>query len=464
MGAYAKSSRPGRHAQLLLRDNARMRTAPLPRPGLTLVLDRRARSAVGWTWLGSRLLVAVAAIVVAPLYGRSVSERTFDVRALTHPFGDGGLAGATSSALSSLAHWDAIHYLDVAVNGYGRAAPGDVRAAFYPLYPMLVHVAAGFSSSPGVVLVAAYLVSAASFLGALWLLRELVGLELGSRPAMRTVLLLAVFPAAFYYSAPYPESLFLLVSVGAVYAARRGRWAWAGLLAAAASATRPQGLLVAIPIALMYLYGPRSDGVPSALAGHAKGLRERMRPRYPIRRSAAWIALAPAGIVLFSLYLWAKVGDPLAWRAVESGAYRYALLNPVTGLWRAATAAVSGAGHLLSGTPTVIHHFPDPWLAEARVVAFVVLALGWVAAVGAFRRLPLPYGAYAAASLFVPLVLQVPEEPLRGLTRYVCVVFPLFMWLAIVCERPRVRMPVLAASIAGLVLLTAQFAAWRWVA
>ena len=40
-----------------------------------------------------------------------------------------------------------------------------------------------------------------------------------------TVWLVALFPAALYFGAPYSESLFLLVSVGAFYAARTGRWA-----------------------------------------------------------------------------------------------------------------------------------------------------------------------------------------------------------------------------------------------
>ena len=69
---------------------------------------------------------------------------------------------------------------------------------------------------------AAYLVSLAAFLGALVLLHRLTELELGRRLARPTLLLLAVFPAAVYFGAPYSESLFLLLAVGAFYAARSG--------------------------------------------------------------------------------------------------------------------------------------------------------------------------------------------------------------------------------------------------
>src|SRR5207244_13400884 len=95
---------------------------------------------------------------------------------------------------------------------------------------------------------------------------------------------------------------------------------------------------------------------------------------------------------------------------------------------------------------------------------FVALLLGAVATVGALRRLPIAYGVYPLMALALALTTQLRPEPLRSLTRYLVVVFPLFMWLAIVCERKLVRVPVLALWIAGLGVLTAQFASWRWIA
>ena len=80
--------------------------------------------------------------------------------------------------------------------------------------------AAKFDTPP-----AAYAVALAAFLGALTLLHRLVSLELGRPLARPVLLLLAVFPAALYFGAPYAESLFLLLAVGAFYAARTGRWA-----------------------------------------------------------------------------------------------------------------------------------------------------------------------------------------------------------------------------------------------
>ena len=42
-----------------------------------------------------------------------------------------------------------------------------------------------------------------------------------------------------------------------------------------------------------------------------------------------------------------------------------------------------------------------------------------------------------AASLLLPLTFPVTPQPLMSLPRFVAVLFPLFMWLAIVCEERR---------------------------
>src|SRR3954462_12767766 len=182
-----------------------------------------------FTW--SRALALVVAIFAAVNFGPAgggLSARnaaTFDDPALTHSLG-----GAGDVLLAPLARWDAVWYLEIASSGYGGEQH---RAAFFPLYPLLVRAVGELGGgSPGALLIASYLVALAAFLGALVLLHRLVTLELGRPLAGPTLLLLAFFPAALYFGAPYSESVFLLASVGAFYAARTGSWAWAGLAAA----------------------------------------------------------------------------------------------------------------------------------------------------------------------------------------------------------------------------------------
>ena len=65
--------------------------------------------------------------------------------------------------------------------------------------------------------------------------------------ARRTLLYVAVFPFAYFFTQVYTESLFLLTSVSAVAAAVASRWGWAGLFGALAALTRPNGILIAVP-------------------------------------------------------------------------------------------------------------------------------------------------------------------------------------------------------------------------
>jgi hypothetical protein len=51
-----------------------------------------------------------------------------------------------------------------------------------------------------------------------------------------------------------------------------------------------------------------------------------------------------------------------------------------------------------------------------------------------------------------------------SLPRFVAVLFPLFIWLAVVCEERGRTLHVAGASAIGLGLFTTQFAAWEWIA
>jgi hypothetical protein len=382
------------------------------------------------------LLVAVfAALSFGPATGGLAAENAakFDDPTLTH--------AAADPLLAPLARWDSVWYLRIADSGYGDSAP---RAAFFPLYPLLVRaVATPFGASEGVLLVAAYVLSLAAFLGALVLLHRLTELELGRRLARPTLLLLAVFPAALYFGAPYSESLFLLLAVGAFYAARTGSWAWAGACAGLASATRSAGLLLAIPLAMLW-WGSR--------------------PRHA--RDAAWLLLAPLGIAAYATWLGLVEGDALRFLDVQK-AWSRDLAVPLAGAWDGLVAAVDGVRQLASGSRTPVYFevaAGDPFrIAAINVMLFATLVFALVAAVGVWRRLPRAYGAWVGASLLLPLTFPVTPQPLMSLPRFVAVLFPIFMWLALVCEERRNTDLVVTAFAVGLGLFTAQYASWHWV-
>ena len=403
-----------------------------------------AFGAAGRVFLFSRLAVLCVAILAAlqfdgPDPNGDEGERyaaTNDTPALTQPFD-----GFPDAVLSPLARWDAVWYLEIARSGYGD----EQRAAFFPLYPLLTRaVGALGGGSEGALLVASYLVSLAAFLGALVLLHKLVALELGRRLAGPALLLAAVFPASLYFGAPYSESLFLLASVGAFYAARTGHWAWAGVAGAAASGTRSAGVLLLLPLAVLWWQS---------------------RPRR--RRDAAWLLLAPLGLVAYAVWLQLAHGDWSAFLDVQEIWLRE-FAGPFAGAWDGLVAAVDGARQLLSGsrTPVLFEEAGgDPFVVAGKnLVLFGFLAFAVVASVGVVRRLPRAYGVYVVAALALPLSFPVEPQPLMSLPRFLAVLFPLFMWLALVSEERRATPAVAAVCGMGLGLFVTQFATWQWVA
>ena len=86
------------------------------------------------------------------------------------------------------------------------------------------------------------------------------------------------------------------------------------------------------------------------------------------------------------------------------------------------------------------------------------------ATVGVWRRLPLAYAAYVVAALALPLSFPIGPQPLMSLPRFLAVLFPIFMWLAVWCEERRNTEYVVALFAMGLGLFTAQYATWHFIA
>src|SRR3954451_12881176 len=341
------------------------------RPHAGIVRDAAVAEALRALCL-SRLLVWAAGAGAAALWGLSGRVALFAPCAVTRPFGPAG-----DALVAPLARWDSVWYLAIANDGYPADDPR--RAAFFPLYPLLVRGAKALVGSP---IVAGVAVSLVCFGVALMLLHRLTALELGPAAADETVWALALFPAAVFFSAVYIEALDLMLSVGCLYAARTGRWAWAGTLGALGAATRSAGVLLVVPLAIMWL--ARGDLARARRRRHAG--------------DAAWIALVPAGLAAFCAALALGGGDAFApLHAQDVWSRRFAW--PFAGVWDGTAAAWRG-----------LHHLDAPF-ARADVVLFCFLLLAIPAVAGVLRRLPPAYGAYVVAALAPPLTY--PLHPIQ---------------------------------------------------
>jgi hypothetical protein len=364
-----------------------------------------------------------------------------------------GLSDLGRLLTAGLNQWDAAWYRGIAAWGYARPTQSK---AYFPLYPLLIRTV-GFVTGD---IYASVIISLVAFLVALFLLYRLVELDFAPEVATATVALVAFCPIAFFFSAIYTESLFLALTVGAIYAARREHWLLAGLAGAFASATRNEGMLVVLPIAIIYLYGPRGD----AQAPHSRwydarqGIRV-LLPRYRLDRRLWPILLVPAGVLAYSAYLALKYHAGTAWITDEKY-WGHQATNPVEGLIQGAQAAWAGTG------PIVAH--PDgqaaSWMYGANVVDFLTCLGGLALLVLCIRRLPAAYSVYAAAAFVLPLTSPVKYIPLASFPRYALIIFPMFICAALYLVRRGWTLLAVFAGGASLLILTYVFAIGRWVA
>ncbi|HEX3910838.1 MAG TPA: mannosyltransferase family protein [Solirubrobacteraceae bacterium] len=428
----------------------------------------------------SRLLVWAVGVATLATYGFGPVRHAFNPPGLTRGFGWlGDLLAAPA------ARWDASWYLVIAHYGYRPDLGGftSSRDAFFPLYPLGLK-GLGLLGLP--LIAAGVLISLLALAAALYGIHRLVTLELArsgrasAETARLAVLLTAFAPMAFFLSAVYSESLYLALSVGLFYAARRGRWATVGMLGALAGATRSTGIVLILPALIFYLYGPREDlradfprsrrGLPPATAASA-AWRERLHaltPRYRIRRDMLWLAPAPLGLGLYMLYLGLAGGDPMApFHAQDVWGRHFA--GPYLGVWDGVQAAFESARQLLSFQQAHVYFATGgegPFVAaEHNLLLMAFLAAAIVALIGVLRRLPFAYGAYVLAALALPLSYPVTAQPLMSLPRFLVVLFPLTIWFASwLAARPRLQRPALVGSGTLMAFFLAQFATWHWVA
>jgi hypothetical protein len=377
-----------------------------------------------WTaFWRSRLFIWVIGTVAFLIRGANVHYRT-----LADPDRISSTLGSVGNVLGAPAvRWDSIFYVQIAEHGYRSLSP----TAYFPFYPLLVHVGSWLVLSP---IIAGILISCVATLVGLVIVHRLTDRELGPGPARIAVMLVAFAPLSIYLSAVYTEGLFLALSAGTFYAARRGRWWLTGILGGLAAMTRITGVLLFAPALLLYLYGPRDDA--EARPRTRSGFVAALRPRYPLEPSALWLGLIPAGLAAFCAYTALRgFGLTATFHSQHLGGHQFT--TPFEGIWQGIMAAR--------------HHFRQ----------LAVLIVSALALVGVFRRLPPAYGVYVLLGLLIPLSSPSTGDPLRGLPRYASMLFPVFMWAGAWSAGRWFKPLVLGGTILLLTVSTIQFATWH---
>lgn len=164
-----------------------------------------------------------------------------------------GPFAARGGLLNVLTSGEAARYLQLAQNGASTSAPVlDTASAFFPVFPLLLKFGSAVFGDVGVVGIA---IANLCLLAAGLLLYRLMQLDdrEDDRMSRVAVILLMFSPASYFFTCALPDSTALLLAIGAVLAARTGRWIIASACALLLCGTMNIGFWIVIPLAVEYL-------------------------------------------------------------------------------------------------------------------------------------------------------------------------------------------------------------------
>ncbi|HNJ98281.1 MAG TPA: glycosyltransferase family 39 protein [Ilumatobacteraceae bacterium] len=358
---------------------------------------RRAIRRAGLVYLFSRLCTVLGAAIVA-----AEIRHDEDTRLQDFPWarwGDPHYAGRevpismVRLVRDVFTSWDGAWYMRIARSGYPHHIAAnvtydmpDARAAFFPVFPGIVrvldHVLPG---GPAVAALALnFLLGALAVLLVGVLARDIFGVATGER----AMVLMALFPGSFVLSFAYTEAVLIVLAALTLLLLQRSQWVAAGVVAAVATATRPNGIAVCVACA-----------VAAGLAIHRR--REWRALVAPI--------LSPLGFLGFQWWLGHHTGERGVWFRVQTEAWGEGTSFGFTAVRRTAQA--------------IINPVSSPTNSITAVCVAALVFMFWLART---HRIPAPMVAYSA----MITVLMVIPETVTARPRFVYTAFPLLICVA----------------------------------
>jgi multisubunit Na+/H+ antiporter MnhF subunit len=338
--------------------------------------------------------------------------------------------------------WDTGFYTSIADHGYRIQGEQFPSVAFFPLLPVLIRV---IRLLTGDTLFSGLLVANAALLAAVMLLHLLAADEHDQHTADRAVWYLLIFPASFFGSAIYSESLFLLLSIASLYLARKNRWWVAGVASILGAMTRFIGILLA-PLLVVEWWQQRKQYWEAPDTIDEQNMAVKRKP--PDWTDLVAASLAPIGTLAYMIHLAREFGDALAFLHA-SNAWGRTPANFLATLAELMARPPQGWLSALSAGALPL----DNWLDLSFVIFFVTLGI-----------VLLVQKRYSEG-IFVLLGALLPFSSglLMSQRRYMWVLFPAFILLARWGRNPWVDRIIFVISLLLLGLFTAMFANWYWV-
>ncbi len=373
----------------------------------------------------SRFCVLAGAAVVAAELRVDANLAEEGGLPLSDPHGGTNAGSAIRPILDVFTAWDGLWYMDIVRNGYPTSIPPNVtyfvdeaRAAFFPLFPLLGRM---FDRVfPGGDSLAVLVMNTILGLVAIVLFALIAEQLYGERVARRTATFAALFPGSFVLTFAYSEALFLALAAACLFMLMNEEWTAAGVFAAFATATRPNGVALVVACAVAALFAIRERRDWSSLAA---------------------VLLAPVGFITFQVWLGQHTGESGAWFRVQREAWGEgasfgltAVRNTVEAIWQPMTS------------PT------DTITALSFAATIILLVLAWKA------KMPWVLTSYSWAIV----ALMLAPATVTARPRFLFTAFPLLIgaarWYEDRHERDETIWPsTLAACGAGLAALTGLY-------
>ena len=411
-------------------------------PVAPIYRDLPARIAAGWrstparsAWppfVGTRLAVLLVGYLAVVMFGYRPGTPPFRLSA--------------NEVVNLQVRWDMPWYFGIATGGYNVYSDNpkaQQNIVFFPAFPMLLRAAGRLlgGEAPAFVLGGTIIAFTAFFWGLTYLFRIARDMLGDQDEARYAVWLLAAYPFAWFYSAIYTESLFLLGVTGAFYHFRRRELWKAGAWGLLIGLTRPNGCFLSIPLAILAV----SPWLPGWLAGGDEP-PERAASRRNVRSLVPELcaaAMPGIGVLAYSAYIWHLTGDPLAWAEGHVAWGRE---------YRGLAVLVSERYTWLARDGVYAYTSQVPADLLNALGALFVLATAWPVA----RRLGLAYSIFILVNILPPMA----AGGMLSVGRFSSVMFPAFVWFATVVP-VRHRQGWLASFMAVQAFGAALFYTWR---
>ncbi|MBI5640396.1 MAG: hypothetical protein HZA17_08225 [Nitrospirae bacterium] len=341
----------------------------------------------------------------------------------------------SNSFFDNLAAWDGQYYLKNAVEGYvpmPETGPDRRAYAMFPLYPLLIR---GFSSVLPVSPLAAG-ITISSFFSILGLIyvHKLIVLDHEEETADRSIFYLLVCPAAIFFTAAYTESLFFFLSVAAFYHALRRRWWICGAFGLLSALSRPQGILLFIPLAVeyaVYLRDLRREGM-----SYCSALK---------RGDVLGIFLIPAGLMTYLVFAYFQTGDILFPVEIQKAFGRRP--SGIQNIFRVMT------DNLVDFRQLPAHGYLHSKLDFSFTIFFLLLLPFMI------RKIRISYALYALSLIMLPLSTGVTV----AMTRYLSISFPHFLMLGILGRNRSADIALKLIFLILMSILSLGFVNWYWI-